>query len=144
MITLQIAAGDTANKIIDSAQIAANSLSNAPKELHFIDLLFAGGWVMIPLAILAFLGLVIFIAVSYTHLDVYKRQIQDDSKAKIFLANPLTAGSSSYPSIPDTSIEKIVNIKGFVDLGVGADYKLNQKFSVFAKANNLLSTNYSK
>lgn len=70
--------------------------------------------------------------------------IQDDSKAKIFLANPLTAGSSNYPSIPDTSIEKIVNIKGFVDLGVGADYKLNQKFSVFAKANNLLSTNYSK
>ncbi len=61
MITLQIAAGDTANKIIDSAQVAANTLSNAPKELRFIDLLFAGGWVMIPLALLAFLGLVIFI-----------------------------------------------------------------------------------
>ena len=61
MITLQIAAGDTANKIIDSAQVAANTLSNAPKELHFIDLLFAGGWVMLPLAMLAFLGLVIFI-----------------------------------------------------------------------------------
>ena len=61
MITLQIAAGDTANKIIDSAQIAANALSTAPKELHFIDLLFAGGWVMLPLALLAFLGLVIFI-----------------------------------------------------------------------------------
>lgn len=61
MITLQIPAGDTANRIIDSAQIAANALSTAPKELHFIDLLFAGGWVMIPLALLAFLGLVIFI-----------------------------------------------------------------------------------
>lgn len=61
MITLQIPAGDTANKVIDSAQMAANALSPAPKELHFIDLLFAGGWVMIPLALLAFLGLVIFI-----------------------------------------------------------------------------------
>lgn len=70
--------------------------------------------------------------------------IQDDTKAKMFLANPLSIGSSSYPSIPDTSIEKIVNIKGFVDLGIGADYKLNQKFGVFAKANNLLNTNYSK
>jgi biopolymer transport protein ExbB len=61
MITLQVPAGDTANTIIDTAQTAANALSTAPKELHFIDLLFAGGWVMIPLALLAFLGLVIFI-----------------------------------------------------------------------------------
>lgn len=70
--------------------------------------------------------------------------IQDDTKAKVFLANPLAAGSSSYPIVPDKSIESIVNIKGFVDLGVGADYKINKKFGVFAKANNLLSTNYSK
>lgn len=70
--------------------------------------------------------------------------IQDDTKAKVFLANPLAAGSSSYPIVPDKSIESIVNIKGFVDLGIGADYKINQKFGVFAKANNLLSTNYSK
>jgi hypothetical protein len=70
--------------------------------------------------------------------------IQDDTKAKVFLANPLAAGSSSYPVVPDKSIEKIVNIKGFVDLGIGADYKINQKFGVFAKANNLLSTNYSR
>ena len=61
MITLQIPAGDTANRIVDTTQTAANALSTAPKELHFIDLLFAGGWVMIPLALLAFLGLVIFI-----------------------------------------------------------------------------------
>jgi hypothetical protein len=70
--------------------------------------------------------------------------IQDDTKAKVFLANPLAAGSSSYPVVPDKSIESIVNIKGFVDLGIGADYKINKKFGVFAKANNLLSTNYSK
>ena len=33
----------------------------AAKELRFIDLLYKGGWVMIPLGILLFLGLVIFI-----------------------------------------------------------------------------------
>jgi len=33
----------------------------AAGELRFIDILFKGGWVMIPLAILLFLGLVIFI-----------------------------------------------------------------------------------
>lgn len=70
--------------------------------------------------------------------------IQDDSKAKIFLANPLTNGSSSYPSTPDTTIEGIIKIKGFVDLGVGANYKINERFGLFAKANNLLNTNYNK
>lgn len=70
--------------------------------------------------------------------------IQDDSKAKIFLANPLATGSTSYPPIPNTAIESITKIKGFVDLGIGADYKINNKFGVFAKVNNLLNTNYSK
>ncbi len=60
MITLLIAAQDT---IITDTTNAANTAiaAPAPKELHFIDLLFAGGWVMVPLALLAFLGLVIFI-----------------------------------------------------------------------------------
>ncbi len=60
MITLLIAAQDT---IITDTTNAVNTAitAPAPKELHFIDLLFAGGWVMVPLALLAFLGLVIFI-----------------------------------------------------------------------------------
>jgi hypothetical protein len=70
--------------------------------------------------------------------------IQDDSKAKVYLANPIATGSTTYPPIPNKSIEKIVNVKGFVDLGVGADYKINNKFSAFTKVNNLLNTNYSK
>lgn len=69
--------------------------------------------------------------------------IQDDSKAKVYTANPLNP-DGSYPPIPDFSKETIVNIKGFVDLGVGANYKINNKFAVFAKANNILGTNYSK
>ncbi|WP_410220987.1 hypothetical protein [Pedobacter sp.] len=69
--------------------------------------------------------------------------LQDDSKAKIFIANPLNP-DGSYPALPDNTKEQMVNIKGFVDLGVGATYKFNSKFSAFAKANNILNSNYSK
>jgi hypothetical protein len=69
--------------------------------------------------------------------------IQGDSNAKIYTADPITA-AGTYPPIPDFTKESIVNVKGFVDLGIGADYKINNKFSVFAKANNLLNTKYSK
>ncbi len=68
--------------------------------------------------------------------------IQDDSEAKVYVADPQVMGL--YPPIPDFSKETVVTVKGFVDLGIGADYKINNKFSVFAKANNLLNTNYSK
>ncbi|RYG21401.1 MAG: MotA/TolQ/ExbB proton channel family protein [Chitinophagaceae bacterium] len=61
MITLLIAANDTLNQVTDSVNAAKTALSAPPQELHFIDLLFKGGWVMIPLALVAFLGLVIFI-----------------------------------------------------------------------------------
>lgn len=68
--------------------------------------------------------------------------IQDDSKAKVYNTNPQTLGI--YPAKPDFTKETVVTVKGFVDLGIGADYKINNKFSVFAKANNVLNTNYSK
>jgi biopolymer transport protein ExbB len=61
MITLLLTAIDTTKQVIDSANAAKTGLTTAPPELHFIDLLFKGGWVMLPLALLAFLGLVIFI-----------------------------------------------------------------------------------
>lgn len=65
---------------------------------------------------------------------------QDDSKAKVYIPNMW------HGPIPLTTVytESMVNLKGFVDLGVGADYKINTKISVFAKVNNLLNTNYSK
>lgn len=67
--------------------------------------------------------------------------IQDDVKAKVYTANPVN--SQAYV-IPNPAIESIVTVKGYVDLGLGADYRINNKFSVFAKANNILNTNYSK
>ncbi len=57
MLLLQI---DTLNPVADAA---ASTIQTMPttEELRFIELLFKGGWVMLPLAILAFMGLVIFV-----------------------------------------------------------------------------------
>jgi len=67
--------------------------------------------------------------------------IQDDVKAKVYTSTPVPA--SQYV-IPNTGIELIETVKGYVDLGLGADYRINKKFSVFAKANNILNNNYSR
>ncbi|MEJ7558533.1 MAG: MotA/TolQ/ExbB proton channel family protein [Pedobacter sp.] len=61
MITLLQGVTDTANQLVDTANNLAQPVAVAPEELHFIDLLFKGGWVMIPLALLAFAGLIIFV-----------------------------------------------------------------------------------
>lgn len=61
MIALIQGANDSLNKIVDTANNAGQAVTAAAPELHFIDLLFKGGWVMIPLAFLAFAGLVIFV-----------------------------------------------------------------------------------
>jgi biopolymer transport protein ExbB len=61
MNTLLVAIQDTTQQVIDTANAVVNSTLPAQPELHFIDLLFKGGWVMVPLTLLAFLGLVIFI-----------------------------------------------------------------------------------
>ena len=65
--------------------------------------------------------------------------IQDASNAKVYTSAP----ASNY-LIPDPTIEQIADVKGFVDLGIGASYKINNKFSAFAKANNLFNKKYSR
>jgi biopolymer transport protein ExbB len=67
MIALFIQATDTANKLIDTAKHAGQVLATAPQEdLRFGDLIVKGGWVMIPIGILAVLGLVIFFERYFT------------------------------------------------------------------------------
>jgi hypothetical protein len=61
--------------------------------------------------------------------------IQGESKAKLYTSAP----ASPYV-VPNHDIERVVNVKGFVDFSLGAAYKINNQFSVFAKANNLLNT----
>ena len=60
MFLLQI---DTLTPIQDTAAAAASAVQTMPtaEELRFIELLFKGGWVMVPLALLAFIALVIFV-----------------------------------------------------------------------------------
>jgi len=65
--------------------------------------------------------------------------IQGESKAKLYTAQP----ANPY-LIPDPAIETTAIVKGFVDLGLGAGYKINDKFSAFIRANNLLNTDNTR
>ena len=58
---------DTAKKLVDTANHALQQLAPIPQqELHFGDLIIKGGWVMVPIGILAVLGLVIFFERYFT------------------------------------------------------------------------------
>jgi biopolymer transport protein ExbB len=61
MILLQIDSSKALADTAAAATTAATQTVQGVNELRFIDLLVKGGWVMIPLLILAFLALVIFI-----------------------------------------------------------------------------------
>ncbi|MET1056202.1 MAG: MotA/TolQ/ExbB proton channel family protein [Pedobacter sp.] len=61
MTTLLQVTADTVKQLTDTANVANQAVAAAPQELHFFDLLIKGGWVMVPLALLAFAGLVIFV-----------------------------------------------------------------------------------
>lgn len=57
---------DTAHKIIDTLNHAAQSKALPTEDLRFGDLILKGGWVMVPIGILAVLGLVIFFERYFT------------------------------------------------------------------------------
>ncbi len=58
---------DSLSQITDSAALAAQQLATTPpQELRFGDLLLKGGWVMLPLGIMAVLALVIFFERYFT------------------------------------------------------------------------------
>lgn len=63
MFLLQI---DTINQVADSVAQNLTATAATQQELRLFDLLFKGGWVMIPLALLALLGLVIFFERYFT------------------------------------------------------------------------------
>ncbi len=65
--------------------------------------------------------------------------IQDDIKAKQFTPNP----SITNPN-PSFAAYQVATLKGFVDLGLGATYKINNKFGAFVNVNNVFNTKYSK
>jgi biopolymer transport protein ExbB len=57
---------DTAKHIADTAGHITQPITTQPEELRFGDLLIKGGWVMVPIGILAVLGLVIFFERYFT------------------------------------------------------------------------------
>ena len=57
---------DTGKKIADTISHAAQSTTSADQDLRFGDLLVKGGVIMIPIGILAVLGLVIFFERYFT------------------------------------------------------------------------------
>src|SRR3982750_2764291 len=57
---------DTIAHVTDTANHVAQQVVPQQEELHFGDLLIKGGWVMIPIGILAVLGLVIFFERYFT------------------------------------------------------------------------------
>jgi len=65
-LLLQIAGADTAKKLIDTANHIGAAVAAPQQELRIGDLLVKGGWVMIPIGILAVLGLVIFFERYFT------------------------------------------------------------------------------
>lgn len=64
MLLLQVI--DTAHQVVDSLGKAAQTTAAPAQELRLGDLLVKGGWVMIPIGILAVLGLVIFFERYFT------------------------------------------------------------------------------
>ena len=60
------ATADTAARAVDTLNHAVQATTAQPHELRFGDLLIKGGWVMVPIAILAILGLVIFFERYFT------------------------------------------------------------------------------
>src|SRR3954462_7131377 len=77
LLFFQQAVADTAHTIADtSAQIGQQVAALPQEDLRFGDLLLKGGWVMLPIGILAVLGLVIFFERYFTIRKAAKNESQ--------------------------------------------------------------------
>lgn len=81
---------DTTTKLIDTARQAGQQVTQlSTEELHFGDLLIKGGWVMIPIGILAVLGLVIFFERFFT----IRKASKDESHLMIQVRASIMSGN---------------------------------------------------
>ncbi|MDT3402484.1 biopolymer transport protein ExbB [Mucilaginibacter terrae] len=82
---------DTAQKVIDTVNRAIQPVTTPAvpvDDLRFGDLLIKGGWVMIPIGILAVLGLVIFFERFFT----IRKASKDESELMRQIKSSITAG----------------------------------------------------
>src|ERR1700743_726083 len=89
LLMLQSAALDTVKNVADTANHANLPVTAAPKELHFGELLMRGGWVMVPIGILAVLGLVIFFERYFT----IRKASKDESQLMIQVRESIHSGN---------------------------------------------------
>ncbi len=90
MTLLFLQAVDTSHKLADTAKHAGQALATVPQEdLRFGDLLIKGGWVMIPIGILAVLGLVIFFERYFT----IRKASKNESNLMIQVRSSIISGN---------------------------------------------------
>jgi biopolymer transport protein ExbB len=90
MTLLFLQAADTAHKIVDTVRTAGQQLAPIPsEELRFGDLLVKGGWVMLPIGLLAILGLVIFFERYFT----IRKASKTDSNLMIQVRSSIVMGN---------------------------------------------------
>ncbi len=88
MTLLFLQAADTAHKLLDTAKNAGAQVAPG-HEIRFGDLLVKGGWVMLPIGILAVLGLVIFFERYFT----IRKASKDDSNLMIQVRSSILSGN---------------------------------------------------
>jgi biopolymer transport protein ExbB len=88
-LLLQVVNGDTAKKLIDTANHVATAVAAPKQELHIGDLLVKGGWVMIPIGILAVLALVIFFERYFT----IRKAAKDESNLMGMVRSSIVSGN---------------------------------------------------
>ncbi|MDP9047197.1 MAG: MotA/TolQ/ExbB proton channel family protein [Bacteroidota bacterium] len=87
LLFLQVA--DTAHRLLDTANHAGQPGPIPDQELRFGDLLIKGGWVMVPIGILAVLGLVIFFERYFT----IRKASQNESNLMIQVRSSIMTGN---------------------------------------------------
>jgi biopolymer transport protein ExbB len=79
---------DTAQKVVDTLNRTAQQAAAPADDLRFGDLLVKGGWVMVPIGILAVLGLVIFFERFFT----IRKAAKDESNLMSQIRSSITSG----------------------------------------------------
>lgn len=89
-LLLAQAVADTAQQIADTATQVTQQLAPLPdQDLRFGDLLMKGGWIMLPLGILAVLGLVIFFERYFT----IRKAAKDESHLMSQVRSSIVSGN---------------------------------------------------
>jgi biopolymer transport protein ExbB len=80
---------DTAHKLADTVKTVGQAAAGPNDEIRFGDLLVKGGWVMVPIGILAVLGLVIFFERYFT----IRKASKDESNLMVQVRASIMSGN---------------------------------------------------